>query len=257
MSAAGRKSWTKSFPGDESATTMPRSETRSTPAVVGLSPKGSLSFFRSLPRACIGFLFAVLCDVVVMVAYGSVLLATGLGASSFYFAALTIAAGLTLVYFSISAIRSENTVELLAAVGIATCVNATVIYFRSNENAFSAIQRRSTNLFSSTSSVLPPEILNAGILGFTGLVQLALMGFGYLSYNDFGWRIFKLFGIDFNMRQVNTRNAAPPARHARPSLLFCRTLPHVRAPIAPSVSFQTPHVRHLRCTSDFSGSLQC
>ena len=28
------------------------------------------------------------------------------------------------------------------------------------------------------------------------------MGFGYLSYRDFGWRIFKIFGVDFNMRQV-------------------------------------------------------
>ena len=48
-------------------------------------------------------------------------------------------------------------------------------------------------------------MLNAGILACTALVQLALMVFGYLSYHDFGWRIFKLFGIDFNMRQVYER----------------------------------------------------
>ena len=139
-----------------------------------------------------------------MVSYGSVLIATGLGASAFYFAALIFAASVTLVYFSISSIRSENTVELLAAIAIATCVNATVFYFRANENAFAAVQRRSTNVFSSI-GVLPPELLNAGIFGWAGLVQLALISFGYFSYRDFGWRIFKLFGIDFNMRQVYER----------------------------------------------------
>ena len=172
--------------------------------VVGLRPKGPLWFFRSLPRTCIGFLFAVLCDVFVMVAYGSVLIATGLGSSSFYFASLILAATATLVYFSISAIRSENTVELLAAVAISSCVNATVVYFRVNENAFTPVQRRGSNVFSSI-DILPPEVLDAGILAWTAFVQIALVSFGYLSYHDFGWRIFKLFGIDFNMRQVYER----------------------------------------------------
>jgi hypothetical protein len=126
-------------------------------SVVGLRPQGPLSFFRSLPRACIGFLFAVFCDVFVMVAYGSVLLVTGLGSSSSYFASLILSASATLVYFSISAIRSENTVELLAAIGISSCVNATVFYFRANENAFAAVQRRGSNVFSSI-DILPPEV---------------------------------------------------------------------------------------------------
>ena len=172
------------------------------PKFVGLQPNGPLSFFRSLPRACIGFLFAVFCDVFVMGAYGAVLLMTGIGVASLYFASLILAGCLTLVSFSISALRSENTVELLAAIAIASCVNATVFYFRVNENAFAAVQRRGTTLAGTTSAILPPAMLNAGILSWTALVQIALMGFGYLSYRDFGWRIFKLFGIDFNMRQV-------------------------------------------------------
>lgn len=123
-----------------------------TPVFVGLRSQGSLAFFRSLPHACLGFLFAVFCDVFVMVAYGSVLLVTGLGASSFYFASLILSASLTLVYFSISAIRSENTVELLAAVGIASCVNATVFYFRANENAFAAVQARAASCVHATTT---------------------------------------------------------------------------------------------------------
>ena len=200
MSAAGRHAWHTSY-GDESTT----AKQAVVPAVIGLKPKGAFSFFRSLPRACIGFLIAVLADVIVMVGYGGVLLSTGIGVPSLYFACLVLAGSAVLVYFSISAIRSENTVELLAAIAIASCVNATVFYFRLNENAFAPVQREGSNIFSTNGGFLPPATLNAGILSWTALVQIALMGFGYLSYNDFGWRIFKLFGIDFNMRQVYER----------------------------------------------------
>ena len=139
MSSCGRRNFNKAFPGDDG---LAEAAKENPLAVAGLRSQGRLSFFRSLPRACIGFLFAVFCDVFVMVAYGCVLLVTGLGASSFYFASLILSASAMLMYFSISAIRSENTVELLAAVGISSCVNATVFYFRANENAFAAVQAR-------------------------------------------------------------------------------------------------------------------
>ena len=53
-----------------------------------------------------------------------------------------------------------------------------------------------------TSPCLVPLWLTIVLYAGTGLLQIASMWFGYLSYHDFGWRIFKLFGIDFNMRQV-------------------------------------------------------
>ena len=63
--------------------------------------------------------------------------------------------------------------------------------------------RRRTEI--SYSSTLPPHLLDAGVMTWQGGVQLALMVFGYLSYMDFGWRIFKIFGIDLAMRQVYER----------------------------------------------------
>ena len=202
MSAAGRQSFSKNiFPGDDSIAGSAPNQLAA-PRVVGLRPKQHV--FSALPLACRGFLTAVFIDVFLMASYSTILLATGISSSAFYFAALILSTCVTLVYFSISAIRSENTVELLAAIGISSCVNATVIYFRANENAFSAVKRRDVGT-TSMSTMLPPELLNAGILTCTALLQLALMWCGYLSYQDFGWRIFKLFGIDFNMRQVYER----------------------------------------------------
>ena len=173
--------------------------------VVGLRHKGSLCFCCSLPRACVCMLIAVLIDIFVMLGYTSVLLSTGTNTAAFYFAALIFSSACILMYFSISGIRSENTVELLATIGIGTCVNATVFYVRANDNAFSAVER--TSLLTSGSSLfnVSPDLFNAGVISAFALLQLGLMWFGYLSHRDFGWRIFKLFGIDFNMRQVYER----------------------------------------------------
>ena len=45
-------------------------------------------------------------------------------------------------------------------------------------------------------------VLTLGALATQGTIQIAFVVFGYLSYKDFGWRIFKLFGTDLGMRQV-------------------------------------------------------
>lgn len=212
MSAAGRRSWhIQDFPAEEPVRTSSQIM-RSTAPVVGLRTRGSnaitrsaiFTFFRSLPRACIGLIVAVSLDALVMVGYAIVLLTTGVNNSAFYFAACLLVSVIVLVYFTVSAIRSENTVELLAIIGIGTCVNATVFYFRANDNAFESIQRRE-EISTGAAGNLPPGLMNVGIISWFVCVQLALMGFGYLSYQDFGWRIFKLFGIDFNMRQVYER----------------------------------------------------
>ena len=207
MSSGGRRSWEKSFPG--SSELMPQQsaalQAAATPQVVGLRHKGPLLFCRSLPTPTICMLLAVWLDILVMVGYGSVLLSTGTNKAAFYFASLIFSAAVVLMYFSISAIRSENTVELLATIAIGTCVNAMVFYVRANDNALSAVQR--TTVLTPGSSVfnVSPALFNAGVITAFALLQLALMWFGYLSYRDFGWRIFKLFGIDFNMRQVYER----------------------------------------------------
>ena len=153
MSAHGRRTWQKAFPGDadeRQPSAIGDSAHRGTSigkdapqrlAVVGLK-YNRFDFLRSLPRACLGFLFCVMADAVVMVGYAAVLLATGVNTSAFYFAAIILASAAMLVYFSVSAIRSENTIELLATVALGTCVSATIFYFRANDNAFSAVQRR-------------------------------------------------------------------------------------------------------------------
>ena len=134
-----------------------------------------------------------------MVVYAAVLISTGANVSAFYFAAIILASAAMLVYYSVSMIRTENTIELLAAVALGTCVSASVFYFRANDNAFAAVKRRSTVEIGIS---LPSEVIDVGVVVWQSLVQLALMGFGYVSHRDFGWRIFKLFGIDFHMRQV-------------------------------------------------------
>ena len=45
-------------------------------------------------------------------------------------------------------------------------------------------------------------MLTLGALATQGTIQISFFVFGYLSYKDFGWRIFKLFGTDLGMRQV-------------------------------------------------------
>ena len=113
-------------------------------------------FLRSLPRSALFFLVAVSFNAAAMVGYALVLLTTGLNASAFYLAAVMLMSATLLGYFALSAIRSENTVELLAAVCIGTCVSATIFYFRINDNAFALVRRRTEISYSSS---LPPHLL--------------------------------------------------------------------------------------------------
>ena len=170
---------------------------------------GLRTFLRSLPHSALLFLVAVACNVLAMLAYAFVLLTTGINESAFYLASAMLLSAAMLSYFALSAIRTENAVELLAAVCIGTCVSVTIFYFRLNDNAFALVERRTEISYSST---LPPAVLDAGVIVSWSLVQLALLVCGYLSYKDFGWRIFKIFGIDFNMRQVDERVLGSPSR---------------------------------------------
>ena len=106
MSAAGRQSFSKNiFPGDDSIAGSAPNQLAA-PRVVGLRPKQHV--FSALPLACRGFLTAVFIDVFLMASYSTILLATGISSSAFYFAALILSTCVTLVYFSISAIRSPG-----------------------------------------------------------------------------------------------------------------------------------------------------
>ena len=72
------------------------------------------SFFRSLPRACFGFLLAVLFDQCLMLGYAGILLTSGSNTSAYYFAACILLFAFALGYFSLSAVRSENLTLALA-----------------------------------------------------------------------------------------------------------------------------------------------
>ena len=72
------------------------------------------SFFRSLPRACFGFLLAVLFDQCLMLGYAGILLTSGSNTSAYYFAACILLFAFALGYFSLSAVRSENLALALA-----------------------------------------------------------------------------------------------------------------------------------------------
>ncbi len=161
----------------------------------------SQSFLRSLPRAMIGFLFAVMADCLVMIAYAILLLATGTNISSQYFAGVVITAAISLVYFAISAIRTENTIELVTAIAVGTSVTVTIYYVRLGFGSIQNVQRSYTFGVEG----VPQGTLNTLALTWQSGVQLALLLFGYLSYNDFGWRIFKLFGTDLQMRRLYER----------------------------------------------------
>ena len=160
------------------------------------------SFVSSLPRSAVAFLVAVSANVVAMIGYAAVLISTGANASAYYLASVMLSSAFVLVYFSVSAIRSENTVELLAAICIGTCVTATIYYFRISDQAFSKVQRRGELTYGSS---VDPFVIDIGVIMWQAFVQLALMVFGYRTYCEFGWRIFKIFGIDINLRQIYER----------------------------------------------------
>ena len=66
------------------------------------------SFFRSLPRACFGFLLAVLFDQCLMLGYAAILLTSGSNTSAYYFAACILLFAFALGYFSLSAARTAS-----------------------------------------------------------------------------------------------------------------------------------------------------
>jgi len=66
------------------------------------------SFFRSLPRACFGFLLAVLFDQFLMLGYAAILLSSGSNTSAYYFAACILLFAFALGYFSLSAARTAS-----------------------------------------------------------------------------------------------------------------------------------------------------
>lgn len=65
-------------------------------------------FFRSLPRACFGFLLAVLFDQFLMLGYAGILLTSGSNTSAYYFAACILLFAFALGYFSLSAARTAS-----------------------------------------------------------------------------------------------------------------------------------------------------
>jgi hypothetical protein len=125
---------------------------------------------------------------------------TGSNTSAQYFASLILTAAAALAYFSISAILSENTIELVTAFAVGSTVTLTIFYVRLGVGSIQNVQR--TYEFDTDRH---GGLINAASLSWQSCVQIALTIFGYQSYNDFGWRIFKLFGTDLAMRRVYER----------------------------------------------------
>ena len=157
------------------------------------------SFLKTLPRAMIGFLVAVMLDCFVMLSYAILLLATGSNISANYFAGVIITAAISLVYFAFSAIRTENTIELVTAIAVGTCVTLTIFYVRLGFGSIQNVQRS----YEMDTGGIPSGTLNALALAWQSVVQGALTVFGYLSYNDFGWRIFKLCGTSLELKRMH------------------------------------------------------
>ena len=102
--------------------------------------------------------------------------------------------------------RSENTVELLTAIVVGSSVTATIYYVRLGGDIDNVRRQKcEENVQCATADAVPAWLLTAVALTCQSLVQLALMGYGYRSYLDFGWRIFKLFGTDKQMRGIFTQ----------------------------------------------------
>jgi len=164
------------------------------------------SIWRTLPRACFGLIAAVVLDVVAMLGYATLLLMDGASPSAFYFAAVVLTGAFILVFFTMSAVLSENTIELLATVCVGTCVTIMVFWLRLGGGNLDQVQR-TTERGGMMDDLFPDPaqkqfVLTLGALATQGTIQVAFVVFGYLSYKDFGWRIFKLFGTDLGMRQV-------------------------------------------------------
>ena len=164
------------------------------------------SIWRTLPRACFGLIAAVVLDVVAMLGYATLLLMDGASPSAFYFAAVVLTGAFILVFFTMSAVLRRTTIELLATVCVGTCVTIMVFWLRLGGGNLDQVQR-TTERGGMMDDLFPDPaqkqfVLTLGALATQGTIQIAFVVFGYLSYKDFGWRIFKLFGTDLGMRQV-------------------------------------------------------
>eukprot|EP00966_Prymnesium_polylepis_P015096 348702-Prymnesium_polylepis.1 len=84
---------------------------------------------------------------------------------------------------------------------VGTSVTLTIFYVRLGFGSIQNVQRS----YEFDTEGVSSGTLNAMALTWQSGVQLALLFFGYLSYNDFGWRIFKLFGTDLQMRRLYER----------------------------------------------------
>ena len=111
--------------------------------------------------------------------------------------------------------RSENTVELLTAIVVGSSVTATIYYVRLGGDIDNVRRQKcEENVQCATADAVPAWLLTAVALTCQSLVQLALMGYGYRSYLDFGWRIFKV--------RVRVRAPNPnPNRNPNPTLSSC------------------------------------
>ena len=176
---------------------------RSSPAAVSSRP-GCLSTFRTLPIFCRGLLACVALDLCLMLWYSALLLATGSNASASYLGIAILVAAVAMGYFSISSLLRENTVEMLAALAVGTSVTLFVYYVNLGGDVIDEHVSRDA-FYGNASSLrdnIPDSVRLALTLGWQGLVQLGLVFFGYYSYRDFGWRMFKLFGADLRLRDV-------------------------------------------------------
>ena len=140
--------------------------------------------------------------------------------------------------------RSENTVELLTAIVVGSSVTATIYYVRLGGDIDNVRRQKcEENVQCATADAVPAWLLTAVALTSQSLVQLALMGYGYRSYLDFGWRIFK---VRVRVRAPNPNPDPNPS--PKPNLTPYLTL------TLTSSSSSAPTCACAWCTRPFCGS---
>ena len=169
-----------------------------------------LTWLFQLTRSAQVFLGIVLLEVGGIIGYCCVLSYYSLEANSAdgvtqpqmrYYAGCLFALALTMGSMGIDCLRTENTVELLCVLMMTLFMCGVTMYvvvtnFTSkNEESF---VKTDVSDKAGVSKEMFVSIVAAG----QGSLMVALSVSGTMTYNSFGWRIFKLFGTDKAMRSV-------------------------------------------------------
>ena len=125
-----------------------------------------------------------------------------------YYAGCLICMASTLAVMGVDCLRTENTIELLCVLmmtlffcGVTAYIIVNNALERGGEAAESFVN---TNVGEDTGGFAPSTTV-AFVSAVQGSAMIVLIVTGRMTYRSFGWRIFKLFGTDKQMRSVFTQ----------------------------------------------------